>query len=164
MNYARGAGLSLRRRRSPRGLNISEAISLRRHRPDYPLLVLISALLVVGAVVVYAIGPGLTNGTDLSENFYSTKQVTSIGLGLVGFLFASFIPMFKWKKIQYGVIIAAIIAAILVRFVGDEINGAHRWIQVAGFSFQVAELSKFAIVLWLAYFLSKKQADLLSQE
>ncbi len=163
MNYP-GARLSMQRRRSPRGLNNREVTSSRRHRPDYPLLVLISILLVVGAVVVYAIGPGLTNGTDLPENFYSTKQITAIGLGLIGFLIASFTPLIRWKKIQYGVIIAALVVAILVRFVGDEINGAHRWIQVAGFSFQVAELSKLAIVLWLASFLSKKQADFVSQE
>lgn len=116
-----------------------------------------SLLLVAGAVVVYAIGPGLTNGTDLPENYFSTKQLTAIALGIVGFFVAGVIPIDRWKRLQLPIVVLAAVVAVLVRFVGEEINGAHRWIQVGGFSFQAAELIKLALVLWLAYFLSKKR-------
>lgn len=128
----------------------------RKHRPDYALLVLMSILLLCGAIVVYSIGPGLTGGTDLTSNYYSSKQITAIFLGIIGFIIAAFMPMQKWSKIQNYVIFAAIAAALAVRFIGEEINGAHRWIQLSGFSFQPAELVKLAIVLWLAKFLSDK--------
>jgi cell division protein FtsW len=118
-----------------------------------------SMLLMVGAVVVYAIGPGLTSGESLPENYYSSKQLTAIVLGIVGFVIASAIPIESWKKIQVPIVVLAAIFAVLVRVVGEEINGAHRWIQVGGFSFQAAELIKLALVLWIAYFLSKRRLE-----
>jgi len=123
-----------KRGRRVKARSLSEsAINSRKHRPDYVILVLMSALLVCGAVVVYAIGPGLTTGTNLGDNYYSSKQTTAILLGLLGFGIAAFIPLEKWKKYQLHIIIAAVAAALLVRFIGEEINGAHRWIQVGGF-------------------------------
>ncbi len=155
MRRSRLAALPLSQRRHPK-LEHGGGNS-RRHRPDYWLLILMSALLITGAMVVYAIGPGLTIGTDLTENYYSSKQITAIVLGLLGFLVAANMPLGKWKKYQIYVIGGAIISAIMVRFVGEEINGAHRWIQLGGFSFQTAELVKLALVLWLANFLAQRR-------
>lgn len=155
-NYS-GTRLSMRKR-NVRDINESESPT-RQHRPDYLLGVLMACLLVVGAVVVFAIGPGLTNGTNLSENYYSMKQLTAISLGIVGFILVSLMPVRLWKKWQIPVIIAAIIVALLVRVVGEEINGAHRWIQLGGFSFQAAELIKLALVLWLANFLAIRRRE-----
>ncbi len=118
------------------------------------LLVLMSALLVVGAVVVYAIGPGLTEGTNLGTNYFSSKQLVAIGIGIVAFIVSVAIPLRKWHAVHVYIAAFAVILAVLVRFVGDEVNGAHRWIQVGGFSFQSAELVKLALVLWMAHYLS----------
>ncbi len=139
--------------------NTSSTAQQRRHRPDYILLVLMSALLVIGAVVVYAIGPGLTNNKNLPENYFSSKQLTAITLGVIGFVIASRVPIERWKKYQWPLIVFAAVVAVAVRFVGEEINGAHRWIQVGGFSFQAAELVKLAIVLWVAQYLSRKRLE-----
>ncbi len=157
MNY-KGARL-LEKRRNARNISGPDSLSFRRHRPDYLIVILISALLVVGAVVVYAIGPGLTNGKDLPENYFSTKQLIAIVLGVIGFVIAGSVPMHAWKKLQTPIIIIAGLVAVLVRLIGEEINGAHRWIQLGGFSFQAAELIKLAIVLWLASFLTRKMVD-----
>jgi cell division protein FtsW len=148
---------SLKASRRRRPTLTEKTADIRRHKPDYLILVLMSFLLVCGAVVVYAIGPGLTIGTDFGENYFSSKQLTAIGLGIMGFAVAAFIPLEKWKQYQVYVIVAAILSAVLVRFVGEEINGAHRWITIGGFSFQTAELVKLALVLWLASFLSDRR-------
>lgn len=156
---ARLAASSLSRPRRQGGAPSQSQDIGRKHRPDYVLVVLIGALLAVGAVVVYAIGPGLTLGTTLAQDFYSTKQLTAIGLGIVAFFVAAYTPLHKWQKFQPFIIALAAIVAIAVRFIGEEINGAHRWIQIGGFSFQAAELIKLAIVLWLAAFLAQRKLD-----
>jgi cell division protein FtsW len=116
-------------------------------------------LLAVGAVTVYAISPGITNGTDLGENYYSVKQLTAIGLGIIAFVAAAFIDVKTWKRLELPLIIIASVVAVAVRFIGDEVNGAYRWLQVGGFSFQAAELIKFALVIWLASYLARMRIE-----
>jgi len=157
MRYPQLAARPLSQRRHRSNLEGTSNTELRKHRPDYWLLILMSSLLIVGAVVVYAIGPGLTIGTEYNENYYSYKQLFSIFLGVIGFMVAAFLPLERWKRYQFYVIAGAVISALLVRFVGEEINGAHRWIQLGGFSFQTAELVKLALVLGLASFLSQRR-------
>ncbi len=132
---------------------------MRKHKPDYSLLVIAGSLLAIGAVVVFAIGPSLTNGKDLAENYFSTKQLTAIGMGIIAFFIASQVSLHRWMKWTPIILLIAIFFAISVRFVGDEINGAHRWIQVGGFSFQAAELIKLALVLWLAQLLTIRRQE-----
>lgn len=131
----------------------------RKHRPDYKLLIYMTILLAVGAVTVYAISPGITNGKNLSENYYSVKQLTAISLGIVTFLIAANMNVKTWKKLEIPLIIFAATVAIAVRLVGDQINGAYRWLQIGGFSFQAAELIKFALVIWLASYLARMKIE-----
>jgi cell division protein FtsW len=116
-------------------------------------------LLAVGAVTVYAISPGITSGKNLSENYYSVKQLTAIGLGIIAFLVAGFIDTKTWKKLELPLIGLAVIVTIAVRIIGDEVNGAYRWLQIGGFSFQAAELIKFALILWLAGYLARMRIE-----
>lgn len=141
----------------PRRRAFRETTEGRKHRPDYLLLVLMCALLLCGAVVVYAIGPGLTSGTKLDSNYYSSKQLVAIILGFIGFGIAVMTPIRKWAALQPFIIGLAIISAFAVRLIGDEVNGAHRWIHFAGMSFQVAELIKLALVLGLAHYLADRK-------
>jgi cell division protein FtsW len=143
------------RPRRPSPIN-REGPKQRRHRPDYWLIILPSALLVVGMIVVYSISPGLAAQNKVGENYYSSKQAISIILGILAFILASFVPTKSWKRYQKPLIIASIIASIAVVLFGEKINGAYRWIQVGGFSFQAVELIKFTLLFWLAGFLSAR--------
>lgn len=131
----------------------------RRHKPDYLLVLLSVFLLVVGLIVVYAIGPGLSAQKNLSENYYVGKQITAIALSIVAFIITANIPTLTWKKFEKPLLIMAVVAAFAVRIFGEEINGAYRWIQVGGLSFQSVELVKFALMIWLAGFLSSRVKD-----
>jgi len=48
---------------------------------------------------------------------------------------------------------------LLAVFAFPRINGAHRWIRLAGFSLQPSELSKIALAIFLAYFLEKRAGE-----
>ncbi len=132
--------------------------STRQHVPDYRLLIYMTLLLGLGAITVYSISPGIAASTGLSENYYSFKQLVAIGLGSALFLVASVVKVSAWKKFQIPLIVATMISIVLVRFLGDPINGAYRWLDIGGLSFQVAEIIKFTLILGLASYLgSMKQ-------
>lgn len=125
----------------------------RRHKPDYILLLLSLVLLALGLVVVYAISPGLSAQRGVGENYYVGKQLIAVCLGIGAFLVTANIPTAWWRRFERPLIIGALLASVAVRVVGEEVNGAYRWVQVGGLSFQAAELIKFALLIWLAGFL-----------
>jgi cell division protein FtsW len=128
----------------------------RRHRPDYWLLVLGAVLLSLGLIVVYSIGPGLSAQGDLGTNYYVNKQLAAVGASVVAFIFCATLPLNWWPRLQKPLVTAALISAAAVQIFGEQNNGAYRWIQVGGLSFQAAELIKFALLIWLAGFLLER--------
>lgn len=143
-------------RRSARGPVMLNQSRQRKHRPDYLLAVISLALLLVGLIVVYAISPGLSAQKGVGANYYALKQFTAIVLGLTAFLIVANVPYPAWKRFMRPLIVLASLSAVAVQFFGDRVNGAARWIQVGGFSFQSVELIKFALLIWLAAFLASR--------
>ncbi len=131
----------------------------RRHRPDYWLPLIAIALLCVGLVVVYAISPGMSALKGVSEGYYISKQLIAILLGVAAFIALSRVPYLWWRKAVLPLAVAAGVAALAVQFFGTEVNGAYRWIQIGGVSFQAAELVKFALLIWAAHFLAQRKAE-----
>lgn len=131
----------------------------RRHKPDYWLPVLAVGLLSVGLVVVYAISPGMSVQNGVSEGYYISKQLIAILLGVIAFVVLSRVPYQWWRKIVNPLLITAFLAAIAVFILGEEVNGAYRWIYVGGVSFQPAELVKFAVLIWAADLLARRKLE-----
>lgn len=128
----------------------------RRHKPDYWLVVISAFLLATGLIVVYSISPGLAIEKDVPQSYFINRQLIAAGLGVAAFLVVANLPFNTWRHMQKPLLIAAVLAALAVRLLGDEVNGAYRWIQVGGFSFQAAELIKFALLIWAAGFLTQR--------
>lgn len=113
-------------------------------------------LLVIGLIVVYAISPGLAVQKHVNDNYYVTKQIIAVILGVLSFAVVSRIPLNWWRRVQKPLIAVALFAAITVRLFGEQVNGAYRWIQIGGLSFQAVELIKLALIIWLAAFLTDR--------
>lgn len=146
----------MRPQRQGRGPVMLDQTRQRKHRPDYILLVLGIVLLIIGLIVVYAISPGLSAQRGVNANYYASKQIIAVGLGVVAFFIAAQVPLSAWRRLERPLIGAAVLAAIAVQIFGDRVNGAARWIQIGGFSFQAVELIKFALLIWLAGFLAER--------
>lgn len=128
----------------------------RRHRPDYGILLIALGLLGIGLIVVYSISPGLASTRGVSESYFVIKQLLAIALGLITFFIFSVIPTNVLKKSSSIFAIIAGLVALGVQIFGSSVNGASRWIQLGSLSFQVAELIKLSLIIWLAAFLVEK--------
>lgn len=137
----------------------NSAANIRRHHPDYMLVLLAIFLLVCGLVVIYAISPSISVTRDISRGYFISKQFIASILGVGSFLIASRLPIDWWRRAEKPLLVAAATASVVVRIFGEEINGAQRWIQIGGISFQVAELIKLALLIWLAGFLANRLAS-----
>ncbi|HVU59956.1 MAG TPA: putative peptidoglycan glycosyltransferase FtsW [Candidatus Saccharimonadales bacterium] len=130
----------------------SEGAALgRRHRPDYWLLVLTVMLLVIGLIVIFSISTALSAVAHVSGNYYVTRQLIAIALGLVAFAVAANVPIDIWRRLARPLLIVAAAATLLAIVMPVNPNyPAHRWVRLGAFSFQSVELLKFAILVWLA--------------
>ncbi|HEX5447902.1 MAG TPA: putative peptidoglycan glycosyltransferase FtsW [Candidatus Saccharimonadales bacterium] len=129
----------------------------RRHKPDYWLLVIASLLLTIGLVVVYSISPGLSANQGISQNYFVVKQIIDVAVGVAAFWIVSLIPLDFWRRSIKGLVLAAVAGSIIVMLTPiDAVYQAHRWIRLGGFSFQVAELIKLALLIGLAEFLTAR--------
>lgn len=129
--------------------------TVRRHKPDHWLLIITSLLMVIGLVVIYSISPGLSASQNVSQSYFITKQLLGIFLAVAAFTVASYLPLSLWSKSAKWLAGAAVLGAGVVMIMPtDTIYQAHRWIRLGGFSFQVAELIKLAILIGLAGFLA----------
>ncbi len=129
----------------------------RRHKPDYWLLILGIVLLAIGLVVVYAISPALAIDKHVGANYYVTRQVIAILLGVVIFGVTSRIPFGQWRRWYMILLGAAGLATLLA--LAMPVNAdypAHRWVRLGSLSFQSVELLKFALLISLAGFLADR--------
>ncbi len=154
VNRPRNPSYNAVRNRSVSGLS-SDNLS-RKHRPDYVLIIIATLLSLIGLVVVYAISPGLAVSRDVSTNYFVTKQAISVFMGFAAFAIFSYLSIRNLRNSKNILIALSVAGAFAVQFFGEEVNGAYRWIQVGGLSFQVAELIKFTIVVWTASFLVER--------
>ncbi len=132
------------------------ALSLgRKHRPDYWLVILCAALLATGLILVYAISPALTSANHVGSGYYIDKQLIAIGLSIVAFIITSQVPLQWWKHAYKPLLVFAALATLLALMLPvNPAYPAHRWVRLGSFSFQSVEVVKFAVMLWLAGFLS----------
>jgi cell division protein FtsW len=141
---------------SARNVALGSERDSRRHKPDYWILILMALLLTWGLIVVYSISPGLAASQNISQNYFITKQLIAVGVGLLTFFIASSLNLKFWHKAAKPISIVAIIGCIVVMLTPiNEIYPAHRWIRAGGFSFQVAELIKFALLLSVSAFIAQ---------
>ena len=131
--------------------------AVRRHKPDYWLLVMAALLMMIGLIVVYSISPGLSASQNISQSYFVLKQFIDVALGVVAFGLASRVPVGFWSKAAKPLAIIALVGSLIVMVTPvDATYQAHRWIRLGGFSFQIAELIKLAIVVGLAQFLARQ--------
>lgn len=126
---------------------------VRRHKPDYMIPLIASILLALGLVVMFAISPALGAGqSEVSGNYYVTRQLSAIILSIGGFVLASRVKMTTWSNIRLPLVISGLVLMIGAVLIGGI---ANRWIQFSIFSFQPVELTKFALIIFTASFLGQ---------
>lgn len=116
---------------------------------DPPLLLLLSAVIGFGLVVLYSAADRNTSALF--------SQMTRIGLGIVIMLVAAqFPPRFylRWSPLIYGV---GLVLVALVLSNGVVVNGSRRWLEIPGvLRFQPSELLKIAVPMMVAWYFHER--------
>ena len=119
---------------------------------DIPFLILILLLLAVGLVMLYSASYAQSEydtGYESSTR-YLQKQALCAAIGLVAMWIFSRIPTDFWYRLAWPLYGVSIVLLLSVLVIGQEVNGAKRWINIAGIQFQPSEVAKFTMILLFA--------------
>ena len=94
---------------------------VRRHKPDYQIALCMALLMLLGLIIMYAIGPQRANvlnnayGTDFYDStYFFVKQTVSLGLALAAFVAMALFPYEKILKHGSKLLIAGLVACALL--------------------------------------------------
>ena len=119
---------------------------------DLPFLALVLLLLTLGLVMLYSASYAQSEydtGYAISTR-YLQKQAVCAAIGLVAMFFFSRIPAMLWYRLAWPLYAVSIVLLLSVLVIGEEVNGAKRWINLAGLQFQPSEIAKFTMILLFA--------------
>lgn len=147
--------------------------TVRRHRPDYLIVLFMGLIMLIGLIVMYAIGPQRAHvmnqgfGTDYyTGTYFVVKQAISIGIALLAFAGMAMLPVQYLKKYAKQLLYIGFGACVLLFLVGNILHihaiaqeslGAYRWFYLGPLgSLQPAEILKFALMIFFAGFLARR--------
>lgn len=154
---------------------VSESLQ-RRHRPDYQIVLFMGLLMLLGLILMYAIGPQRANvlnkvhNTDFyTDTYFVVKQAVSLTAAIAAFVVLSKVPFavikryaMKLMQIGLGLVALLFVAGNLLHIDAIATNtlGAYRWFNLGPLGgFQPAEVLKIALLIYLAVFLSKRSSE-----
>ena len=117
---------------------------------DRPFLIIVLLLVSIGSIAVFS--SSYAHAAQRYNDSYALAkpQLGYVAIGLVLMtaivFFANFVLEFL-RRFPHILFWPTVVLNILVRFVGENYNGATRWIIIGPFQFQPSELLKFTLVL-----------------
>lgn len=137
----------------------------------YQIALYMGLLLMLGLVVMYALGPQRANvlnyayGTHYDSNFFFNKQLASVIIAIAAFAICALLPLKWFNKYAKQIFLTGLILCLLLVVMGailhlpiaKDTNGAYRWFYLGQLgSLQPSELLKYGVLVFLAGFLSKR--------
>lgn len=130
---------------------------------DHVLLGLVVILMAVGCAAIAAASPAGANRLSsdtvtLDPLYFLWAHLRWLAIGIPAMLGLSMLTRDTARRFAILLSVAMVGALILVPFVGTEVNGARRWLNL-GFSFQPSEFLKPGFAITLAWIMSWRLKD-----
>jgi cell division protein FtsW len=132
---------------------------MKKGQLESHILILVTlGLAAFGLVMVYSAtsAPAALGGGD--PGFYLKRQgiYALIGIGLL--IVASRTDFRALRYLAPALVLSSAFLCLAVLAVGQEVNGARRWLTFGAFTFQPSELAKLSLAIWAAAYLARRPA------
>ena len=116
------------------------------------LVFIVSALLALGLVMLYS-----TTMFHRGTSFWGAQLLWClIGIVVCGITAKLDYQLLKKMSLPMLIIAFILLVAVLIPGIGMKINGARRWLQLPGTTFQPSEFAKIALIIALAHYCERK--------
>lgn len=141
-----------------------EKFRLKRQHIDFALALTVFALVVFGVVMIASSSVVISfekfGGKDNYHFVY--RQVVSAAIGFLAMIVLANVDYRLYRRLAPILLLInlVLLVAVFLPLVGGPVKGAHRWLNLGIFSFQPSEVLKLTLVLYLAWWLEKKDAEI----
>ena len=122
----------------------------------------VGLLLALGLVMLYS--AGMKPGASAGQERFLVTQLIWCGVAFVPCAVAASMDYGKFRQWAWAflAVSALLLMAVLVPAFSDRINGSRRWLDLGFGRFQPSETAKFALVLALAAYAARSEAEMKS--
>ncbi len=140
-------------------MNMATAVKMpqaeRSGSPPNLLLVVLCLLLTIGLLMMTSASLEIA-GSQYGDSFYYFKrQLLFVGIGLGVLVITLHIPMRFWYRMGYPLLLVSVCLLWLVLYVGKNVGGSVRWLDLGVFNLQPSEMAKVFVVLFTAAYLER---------
>jgi cell division protein FtsW len=127
---------------------------------DPVLIGIVLSILLLGLVMVASASISIASqhGGD-PFSYVKSQLILALG-GMAAALLLAMVPTELLQKYATVLLIIAgvLLVAVLIPGIGHEVNGARRWLRLAGFNLQASEVARVLVLTWVAAY-SVRRAD-----
>jgi len=131
---------------------------------DAVALSLVAAIVLLGLIMVTSASISIASKESGNAFAYLERQLV---LCLVGFVLAAVVFCVRTEMIEKMawpllIVAVALLFFVLIPGLGHVVNGSRRWIRLLGFNFQVSELARVLILIFIASYAVRREDELRS--
>lgn len=132
---------------------------------DHWLIATVITLTIIGLLMVASASIVVSDHQWHQPFYFFYRQLISlaIGIGLGAVVVQCQVNV--WEKIGGALLLITLLSLALVLFpgIGHTVNGSSRWLGIGPFRIQVSEFAKFAVIVYMAGYLFRRQCEIQTQ-
>jgi cell division protein FtsW len=126
---------------------------------DRALLAAVFVLMGTGVALVMSASPPVAERIGVSSLHFVIRHLIVLGPAIALMIGISFLSERQIWRAATFMLAASMAAMVLVLFIGAEIKGAQRWINLPGFSLQPSEFAKPGFALFSAWLMARQKEN-----
>lgn len=130
---------------------------------DFGLLFVVLTLVLFGVVMIFSASYYSTMTSEAFHNdmfYYLKRQGMWAVMGIAGMIVCMNVPYQFWKRFAFLFYMISNFLLVILPFVGKNVKGQTRWIEIGPIQFQPSEFSKVAVILYLSLYVVNHRKEL----
>ena len=123
---------------------------------------LVLAISLLGLIMVTSASVSIASKETGQAFYYLERQLLLMLMGGVGAIIVFYIPTEALERLSVPLLITALLLLflVLVPGLGHSVNGSKRWLRIATINFQVSELARVLVLIYVASYAVRREEEL----
>jgi len=131
---------------------------------DTVTIALVAGIILLGLVMVTSASVSIA-GQESGEPFYYLERqllLTLLGVAAAALLFSIPTELLERASLPLLAVAIGLLLVVLLPGLGHAVNGSRRWLHIAGVNFQVSELARVLVLIYVASYCVRRESELRS--